>query len=235
MAQAGGGERILASDVEDPALGRGGVTGDRHGLDEAVGVALHEHAVLEGAGLALVGVADQPVGAHGLSGHARPLSAGREGGASAAHQAGLGDLADDAGRAELDGAAKRLVTAGRAVGGQAGGIDGADPAQQAKIGGGLLGRGGGLVGRSAGGERGLNLGDRGLAPGALGVLSAGLGQHRGGRLLAQAQTGALEPGGAASICSRGAGGLLQRGDQGVGPACLADHVLADVHDAGGAR
>ena len=52
------GVRIFGADV-DVALGRAdGDAGDGHALDQHEGIALHDHAVGEGAAVALVGVAD---------------------------------------------------------------------------------------------------------------------------------------------------------------------------------
>ena len=49
---------IFGADI-DVALGRAdGDAGDRHALDQHEGIAFHDHAVGEGAGIALVGVAD---------------------------------------------------------------------------------------------------------------------------------------------------------------------------------
>src|SRR6185436_20777143 len=44
-----GGERIFAPDVEEAALAAGGEARDGHRLDERERIALHQHAVLEGA------------------------------------------------------------------------------------------------------------------------------------------------------------------------------------------
>src|SRR5207244_4520706 len=49
------GQGVFAADVDVAALAAGRVTGDRHRLDHREGVLLHDHAVLEGAGLRLVG------------------------------------------------------------------------------------------------------------------------------------------------------------------------------------
>ena len=52
------GVRIFRADI-DIALGRAGRdAGDRHALDQHEGIALHDHAVGEGAAVALVGIAD---------------------------------------------------------------------------------------------------------------------------------------------------------------------------------
>ncbi len=81
------GQRVLVADVDD-ALGRAGGEGaDQHPLDDAVRVALEHRAVHVGAGVALVGVADEELAAAvGLLGEQLPLEAGREAGAAAAAQ-----------------------------------------------------------------------------------------------------------------------------------------------------
>jgi hypothetical protein len=68
--------------------------GDQHPLDQLVRVVLHEVAVLEAAGLRLVGVADDEALAAVDGRHERPLQAGREARAAAAAQAGRLDLVD---------------------------------------------------------------------------------------------------------------------------------------------
>ena len=52
------GERILGADVDVALLGADRVAADRHRLEDGVGVALDRRAVHVGAGVALVGVAD---------------------------------------------------------------------------------------------------------------------------------------------------------------------------------
>ncbi len=58
LFHGGDGAGIFRADV-DIALGRAGRdAGNRHALDQHEGIALHDHAVGEGAAVALVGVAD---------------------------------------------------------------------------------------------------------------------------------------------------------------------------------
>ena len=86
------GKRIFGADVDD-AVGRAGDVGaDRHALDQGVRIALDLVAVHVGAGIALVGVADQelPLGL-GLA-QELPLHAGGVAGAAAPAQAGFLDL-----------------------------------------------------------------------------------------------------------------------------------------------
>ena len=90
------GHGVLGADI-DVALGRArGNARDDHALDDLVRVALHAGAVHEGAGVALVAVADDVL--HGLFGvrrDLRPLFARREARAAAAAQTGIAhDLHD---------------------------------------------------------------------------------------------------------------------------------------------
>ena len=94
--------RIFRADV-DETLGRaGGDAGDRHALDQDEGIAFHDHAVGEGAAVALVGVADDVFALRSRIEHGLPLDAGREAGAAASAQAGFGHLGDDVGRRHGD-------------------------------------------------------------------------------------------------------------------------------------
>ena len=71
--------------------------GDGHAFDEHEGIAFHQHAVGEGAAVALVGIAADIflVGRGVVDG--LPFDAGREAGAAAAAQAGFGDGRHDLG------------------------------------------------------------------------------------------------------------------------------------------
>ena len=89
------GERVLAAEVEVAVLGAGREAGDRHRLDEGERVLLQQDAVLERAGLGLVGVADEVVGPGRLGGHGGPLAPGRERRAAAADELRRGHLLDD--------------------------------------------------------------------------------------------------------------------------------------------
>ena len=110
-----GGQRVFAAEVDEALLAARREGGDRHGLDQAEGIALHDHPVLERAGLGLVRVADQVVGPDRLAGDRLPLPAGGERRAAPAHELGVGHLADDALGAQLDRPAQRLVPAVGAV------------------------------------------------------------------------------------------------------------------------
>ena len=107
------GERVLGADVEEAAFAARREARDRHRLDHRERIRLHQHAVLERAGLRLVGVADDVVRASaGWSATAFHFTPGRERGAPAAEQTRLRHLADDAVRPELAGACERAETAG---------------------------------------------------------------------------------------------------------------------------
>ena len=96
------GQRVLVADVDDALGGAGGEGADEHALDDAVRVALEDAAVHVGAGVALVGVADQELAAAvGLVGQQLPLQAGGEAGAAAAAQPRGLDLLDDPRRDRL--------------------------------------------------------------------------------------------------------------------------------------
>src|SRR5206468_12504632 len=95
-------QRILGAHVDEAVLAARRVRGDRHRLDEREGIALHQDAVLERAGLRLVAVADEVVRVRRLPGDGVPLRARRERRAAASEQLRLDDLADDPGGSELE-------------------------------------------------------------------------------------------------------------------------------------
>ena len=107
--------RIFRADVDVALGGADGDAGDRHAFDHDEGIALHDHAVGEGAAVAFVGVADDvfAVGA-GLR-HRLPLDAGREAGAAAPAQSGRGDVGEDLVRGQRQRALQPLVAAMGAV------------------------------------------------------------------------------------------------------------------------
>ncbi len=80
------GQRILAADVDVALLGPDRVGGDGHPFEHAVRIALEHAAVHEGAGVALVGVADDVLALGRLLGDGGPLQPGRIAGAAAAAQ-----------------------------------------------------------------------------------------------------------------------------------------------------
>ncbi len=96
VLSAAQGVRILGAQI-DVALRRPHRDArDGHALDERERVALHQHAVGEGARVAFVGIAGDVFLPGLLIEHRLPLDAGREGGAAAAAQPrirhGLHDL-----------------------------------------------------------------------------------------------------------------------------------------------
>ena len=89
------GDGILRTNV-DPAFVRAdGVSADRHGFQDRVGIAFQQGAVHESAGVALVSVADEVLVLR-LAGTGKlPLLAGGETGAAAAAQSGLQHFVND--------------------------------------------------------------------------------------------------------------------------------------------
>ncbi len=93
--------------------------GDQHAFEEAVRIAFEVIAVLEGAGLAFVGI-DREQARRGLGAHQRPLATGREAGAAEAAQAAVADDLDEVLRRALagetvleDGVAALLLIGGK--------------------------------------------------------------------------------------------------------------------------
>ncbi len=84
-------------------------TGDRHALDQHERVAFHDHAVRKRTGIALIGVADNVLLIGWRIEHGPPLDAGREGGATATAQAGIGDFVDDGGGFQRQGAPQSSI------------------------------------------------------------------------------------------------------------------------------
>src|SRR5487761_269431 len=92
--------RIFRADV-DEAFGRADRdTGDGHTFDQHEGIALHDHAVGEGAGIALVGVADDVFLRRSGLRRGAPLDSGREPRSAAPAQARANDLFDGLGRTQ---------------------------------------------------------------------------------------------------------------------------------------
>src|SRR5262249_43479252 len=127
-----GGEGVLAADVDVAGLGADGEGGDGHGLDEGEGVLLEEDAVLEGAGLGLVGVAHEVARPRRRRAEGPPFAPGGDGAAAGAEEPGLADLAQDPGGPDVEGPPQRLVATMRPVVVEAGRIDAADPPQEAQ-------------------------------------------------------------------------------------------------------
>ena len=96
------GERVFRADVDEALGGADRVAGDRHGLEDRVGIAFQRGTVHVRARVALVGVADHVLLALGLLLGELPLHAGGEARAAAAAQAGLQDLLDHLLRRHLE-------------------------------------------------------------------------------------------------------------------------------------
>ena len=101
LAQALDGERVLGADVDVslPDADREGA--DRHPLDDAVGVALQDAAVHEGAGIALVAVAEDVLHVARRATCERPLDSGGEARAATPTQPGGLHRVDDLLRGHL--------------------------------------------------------------------------------------------------------------------------------------
>ena len=91
------GDRVLAAQVEVPALAPGREARDRHRLDERERIVLDHHPVFERARLALVGVGDEVVRRRCVRRNRLPLAAGRERGAATTDEPAARDLVDDGG------------------------------------------------------------------------------------------------------------------------------------------
>ncbi|MNQ63858.1 hypothetical protein D3C85_782550 [compost metagenome] len=93
--QGGDGVRVFGAHV-DVAVGRAHRQArDGHAFDQDVGVAFHQQAVGEGAGVAFVGVADDVFGVARRARHRLPFDAGGKRRAAAAAQAGFHHFVDD--------------------------------------------------------------------------------------------------------------------------------------------
>ena len=88
-------EWILVADIDIAVAGAGGTAGDDHALNQRVGVRFHLHAVDEGAGVALVGVADHVLDGAGGALQKLPFAASGESATAAATDAGLLDKVAD--------------------------------------------------------------------------------------------------------------------------------------------
>ena len=130
--QAGGGQRVLAPDVDPTVLCAGGQPRDGHGLDHRERIVLHDDAVLERAGLGLVAVGHHVLGPPGLSGHRPPFHPGGEGRSAPSRQPRGGHRLQDGLRAHLARPAQRHIAAVGEVGLQRLGVGHPDAAQQAQ-------------------------------------------------------------------------------------------------------
>ena len=101
---------VLAADEDERLVGADRVGADDDPLDEQMRVLLHQLAVLERAGLGLVGVADEVL-VHRPLGDEGHLLAHREAGAAAAADARVEHLLQHVGRVHLQRLAQHLVAA----------------------------------------------------------------------------------------------------------------------------
>ena len=95
VAQAGHGQGVLGADVDVALIAARRHAGNEHALDDGVGVALHDGAVHEGAGVALVAVTHHVLLALGLLTYALPLASGGEAAAAPAPQTGVQNFLTD--------------------------------------------------------------------------------------------------------------------------------------------
>ena len=114
--------RVLAADVDVGHLGPDRIGADRAALDQRVRRPPHDLAILEGAGLRLVGVAAEVVGLAIAGLHEAPLHPRGEAGAAAPAQPGVLHDLDDLGRLHLERLLERDVAAALAPAVEADGL-----------------------------------------------------------------------------------------------------------------
>ena len=90
LLQDAEGLGVLVAEVDESPARPGGIGPQDHALEHGVGVVIHDGAVLEAAGLTLVGVADHGLGKAVRLGHCLGLEAGREAGPAATRKARIG-------------------------------------------------------------------------------------------------------------------------------------------------
>ncbi len=127
--QGGYGVGVLGADVDVALVRPDGMGGDGHALDEGERVALDDHPVRERPGVALVEVAGHELQVGRRLQDGAPLDAGREAGAAASPQAGVGDFLDHLGRGERQRPAQPGPAAVRLVVGDRGRVDQPDPGE----------------------------------------------------------------------------------------------------------
>ena len=169
MAQPLHGQGILGTDIDEHLTGPNGIGADEHALNEGVGVRLDDGPVHEGAGVALVGVADEVLLLPLCLPGGIPLEPRGEAGAAAAGQAGDLDLLDDLLGLHLQGLVQGLVAVVVDVVVDAGGVDHAAVAQGHPL---LLFQEAGVL---VADEHGLQLGKVVLAHGLHNAQGVGLG------------------------------------------------------------
>ena len=107
-----GGQSVFGAEEDVGDVGAGGVARDDGAFDQLVGIAFEQQAILERAGLHLIGIDDEVTRVRRVFRDQGPLEAGREACAAAAAQIGVLDLFDDRVRCEIaQRLAERLVAA----------------------------------------------------------------------------------------------------------------------------
>ena len=86
--------RIFGPDIDEALARTRGERRNRHAFDEREGITLHDHAISEGAAVALIRIADDVFAIRLRTRNRAPLDAGGESRASASAQAGGNDLLD---------------------------------------------------------------------------------------------------------------------------------------------
>jgi len=76
--QALQGELVLTADIDIAFISANSITGNEHGFDDAVRVTFQDYAVLEGAGLAFIRVADDILFCSSSFANKTPFQAGRK-------------------------------------------------------------------------------------------------------------------------------------------------------------
>src|SRR5712691_4595980 len=115
IAQDAPGLDVLAPDVDEAQVRAEGARGDEHAFDQSVRIPLHEIAVLEGAGLALVRVDHEIARRRRALGDEAPLHTGGKARAAQPAEVGLLDLLGDGGRLHALGLLPALVAAALSI------------------------------------------------------------------------------------------------------------------------
>ena len=112
-------QRVFPADVDIGGFSPDRVATDRQTLDQLVRVTLHDDPVLEGARLALIGVAAQILRLAGTLRHEAPFQPGWKSGSAATPQVGFFDKVDDLVRRVLIKRLRQsLIAAAGPVGGE---------------------------------------------------------------------------------------------------------------------
>ena len=123
LIEAVHGEVIFAPAIDVADAGAHGIAGDGHAFQDPVGVAFHDVAVLDGAGLAFIGVADDVLGGDGAGPGEGPFEPGGEAGAAPASEARVLHRVDHLFRGHGQGLFQAVVAAPGQIVVQAHGVD----------------------------------------------------------------------------------------------------------------